>query len=509
MRYQFDEFEVDTDKFALSRNGKACPVEPLVFDLIAFLSRNSGRVITRDEVIDHVWNGRVVSDATVASCIKSARKVLGDSGGEQKYIRTIRGRGIQFLGSVQLGNLDDQASNDTSFVELPLRPSLAIIPFQVFGDDAALNPIADGLVESLTTILTRVPLLSIPSRSSMFALKGEAVDAQKIGRRFNVRYVVEGSLQSVQDQLRANVQLIETQNGFQLWAQQFDHPNHDVDVQEALLHDILPLLETQIVRTIHNELRTGTGELSSDQLLLQAMGLLALKGWHQNTFIEAAELLRRSLEQEPANALSHAYRALILGLGHRVGLMERSKAVVENAIEEAEIALDLDDMNSNVVGLAACALADVGQADRAVPLLKKALDLNPNNGQAWTALGSAYAILGRAADAIEPLERGIRVSPMDSRLAVWRSVLALVYLETGNAEQAEMVAQEGCQSDDKTYLPRVALTAVRLARKQTDEAASALRDCLRVKPDLSRQEVDCLIGPQLGAAFAKLKAAAT
>ncbi len=506
MRYQFDEFEVDIENFALLKDGKYCPVEPLVFDLVAFLSRNTGRVITRDEIIDHVWKGRIVSDATVASCIKSTRKALGDSGTEQKYIQTIRGRGIQFLGSVQLSNADDRASNHANAFVPPPRPSLAIVPFQVFGDEAALMPIADGLVESLTTILTRIPLLSIASRSSMFALKGESVDAQEVGRRFNVRYMLEGSLQKVQDQLRANVQLIETQNGFHLWAQQFDRP-HDAGAQEALLHDILPLLELHIVRTIHNDLRSETGELSAGQLLLQAMGLLALKGWHQNTFEEAAALLRRSIEQEPANALSHAYLALILGLGHRVGLVERSKAVVQNAIEEAEIAIDLDDMNSNVVGLAACALADVGQAERAVPLLKKALDLNLNNGQAWTALGSAYAILGRAADAIEPLERGIRVSPMDSRLAVWRAVLALVYLQTGNAEQAETVAQEGCQNDDKTYLPRVVLTAVRLARKQTEAALSALQDCLRVKPDLSQQEIDCLIGPKLGAAFAKLKAA--
>jgi DNA-binding winged helix-turn-helix (wHTH) protein len=216
MRYQFDEFEVDIENFALLKDGKYCPVEPLVFDLIAFLSRNTGRVITRDEIIDHVWKGRIVSDATVASCIKSARKALDDSGSEQKYIQTIRGRGIQFLGSVQLSNADDRASNDASAVVPPPRPSLAIVPFQVFGDEAALMPIADSLVENLTTILTRIPLLSVASRSSMFALKGEPVDAQEVGRRFKVRYMLEGSLQKVQDQLRANVQLIETQNGFHL-----------------------------------------------------------------------------------------------------------------------------------------------------------------------------------------------------------------------------------------------------------------------------------------------------
>lgn len=501
MRYQFDEFEIDTENFALLRRGVRCSIEPLVFDLIAYLARHPGRVLSRDEVIDQVWNGRIVSDATVASCIKSARKTLGDSGTEQKYIQTVRGRGIQFLGSVQLGQARDRSSSMPRGAESPLRPSLAIVPIQVFGDNVALTPIADGLVENLTTILTRVPLLSIASRLSMFALKGAALDVQDIGRRFNVSYLLEGSLQIIQDRLRANIQLIETRNGFHLWAQQFDRPN-DADVQETLLHDILPLLEMHIVRAIHHDLRSTTGELSSGQLLLQAISLLAIKGWHQNTFKEAANLLRRSIDQEAANAMAHAYLALVLGLGHRFGLMERSKAVVEKVIEEAEIALDLDYMNSNVVGLAGCALADVGQVERAIPLLMMATNLNPNNGQAWAALGSAYAIQGRAEDAIEPLRRGIKVSPMDSRLAVWRAVLALVYLRTGDTERAETVALEGCQNDDRSYLPRVVLTALRLARNDTEAALSALHDCLRVKPDLSQHEVDCLVGPKLGASFA-------
>jgi len=504
MLYLFDEIELDSENFALRRDGVACHIEPLVFDLLLFLTKNSGRVISRDELIQTVWHGRIVSDATVASCIKSARKALGDSGNVQKYIRTIRGRGVEFGANVAIGAPADPDLPMSPAQKSPSGPSLAILPFQVFGDVAELGVIGEGLVENLTMILTRVPLLSLRSCASRFTQKRQAIDALDVGKTLGVRYLLDGSVRKTQDLIRVNVQLIETRNGFHLWAQQFDQ-THDGTAPQNLLHSILPRLEMHLGRAIFNDLGRTSGQQSSGQLMLRAMGLLALKGWHQTTFKEAAQLLRSSIKQQPDRALAHAYLALILGLGNRVGLLERSREVVQEAVYEAELALELDDLDSNVVGLAACALADIGQAERAIPLLKKALDLNPDNGHAWTSLGSSHVILGNPFAAIKPLEHGIRISPMDSRLAVWRSILALAYLQTDNTQDALAIAQQGCQSDEKTYLPRVILTAVRLARGEITQATTAMRDCMRIKPDLSQSEVTCLIGPKLGGAFEKLK----
>src|SRR5215468_8179796 len=100
MRHRFDDFEVDTDRYEVRRGGEVQPVEPLVFDLIAYFVRNPNRVISRDDVIAEVWQGRAISDATISSCIKSARKALGDSGDSQSYIRTVRGRGFEFRAHV-------------------------------------------------------------------------------------------------------------------------------------------------------------------------------------------------------------------------------------------------------------------------------------------------------------------------------------------------------------------------------------------------------------------------
>src|SRR5215467_2245119 len=100
MRYQFGDFELTTERYERRRNGTVLRVEPLVFDLILFLLRHAGRVVSRDEIVEGVWQGRLVSETTIDGCIKLARRVLGDSGDNQSYIRTVRGRGFEFAAPV-------------------------------------------------------------------------------------------------------------------------------------------------------------------------------------------------------------------------------------------------------------------------------------------------------------------------------------------------------------------------------------------------------------------------
>jgi tetratricopeptide (TPR) repeat protein len=164
-------------------------------------------------------------------------------------------------------------------------------------------------------------------------------------------------------------------------------------------------------------------------------------------------------------------------------------------------------MDSNVLGLAGCALADVGQAQRAIPLLKKAVSLNPNNAQAWAALGSASLVLCDFDEAITQLQHGIDISPMDSRLAVWHAFIAAAHLQKGALEDALRSAEEGCQSDDRAYIPRVLLTAAYVQRGDMANATDALNECYRVKPDLTSQEVAFLVGPRLAAKIRLLRRA--
>jgi len=141
----------------------------------------------------------------------------------------------------------------------------------------------------------------------------------------------------------------------------------------------------------------------------------------------------------------------------------------------------------------------VGQVERALPILRKAIEANPQNGHAKTALGSAYLMKHDYAAAVRYLSEGIACSPADSRRAVWGTALALAHLARGNPDEALEAAENACKEDDRLYLPRLALAAVQLARGDQPMAVVAVRECVRTKPDLIRDEITCVVGERLGA----------
>jgi len=307
----------------------------------------------------------------------------------------------------------------------------------------------------------------------------------------------------VSKKIRANVQLIDTEGGFHLWAKQIDcKPNNDV--LDLLLNEIVAVLEPQLMRGILERVNRDGREPGGKQILLQAMGLLSLKGWHRDTFEEAAALLEKALVLEPNLALARAYLALILGLGHRVGLMERSAKVASRAEQEAELALRLGHFDSTTVGLAGCALADIGQPERALPILQNAINLNPNNGHAWAALGSAQTLLGQYHSAMENLRRGIDLSPADNRRAVWCAILGIACLFGGETEKAVDSAREGIVHDGRNYLPHVVLASACLSQKNVRGATEAMQSAKQAKPDLTKGEINGIVGAKVGAVLQRI-----
>ncbi len=157
MRYRFNLFELDTDQFCLQTNGGDIHVEPLVFDLLCFFVENAGQVLSREAIIQHVWQGRFVSDATVSSCVKSVRKVLGDSGENQTYIRTLRGRGFQFAASVEAAttSLDtvfpsnDLHHKEPSLCQVLAPPKFAVLPLFPLSPELQLGLLGDALSQEV------------------------------------------------------------------------------------------------------------------------------------------------------------------------------------------------------------------------------------------------------------------------------------------------------------------------------------------------------------------------
>ena len=491
--FRFDNFILDTNAFELRLGPVIIPVEPLVFDLITFLLGQPGVVLSRDLLVDAVWDGRIVSESTISTAIKSARKALGDSGREQKYIRTIRGRGIQFVVPVET-DLTEAAESRPPLLDNEIQLKIYVRPFETMGE-SSLDHLSHLLQVRTASILTRIPLLRV---MASFPQADKLEDLRELRSQFNITHVLEVRLQRLESRLTANATIIETRNLVQIWAQQVEDTT-GVGEQERLLHKLISRIEPRLMQAMVAEFQLADGGDSSRANLLRAITLLSLKGWHQTTFIEATRMIESAIKQEPDLALSYAYLALLKALGHRVGLLRNDDTIVPTAIVAAEKALELQNQDSTILGLVGCALADVGQVNRALPILKKAIDLDSQNGHAKTALGAALMLKGDYKNAVRYLTDGINCSPADSRLSVWGAVLALGYLALGESENALVAAENACKEDDRLYLPRLSLAAVHLMRKDQNSAVAAVKECVRTKSDLNREEVTRFIGEKLGA----------
>ncbi len=503
----FGEFELDIDRFELRHNGQPRKVEPKVFDLMIHFAKNPGQVFSRDDLIEVVWHGRVVSDATVSTCIKSVRKALGDSGDSQRYITTVRGRGFRFTAEVE--HDDERPDSLTHTLDRTQRtgagPSLLVVPFHSLSDDTDTALLADSLSSDLGTILTRIPLLRLNNQAARYIGRDITPSAREIYEDASIDFVIEGKIQKHEGGYRINVQLVDAKSGFQLWAEQFYVPGPVDAAFDRAVTAVIAKLEPQLNRAIYHTVRSAGGVPNARELFLEASSILALKGWHPDSFNTAAELLRRSCRLAADFALAYAYLALVIGLGDRIGILgDREKTRVET-LSAAERALELDSMDSTVLGFAGCAIADIGYPDRALPILRNAVEINPANAQAWAALGSACLLNGQVDEAVRHLTHGIHISPLDSRLSVWGALLALAFM------QSKILRTPCCKANwpvsviTVSYIPRIVVAGIRLMRNERELARKALNDAYRIKPDLVPAQIFPLLGQDHGNELLSLK----
>src|SRR5690242_13786760 len=215
MRYLFENFALDADKRELRRGTDTVSLTPQAFDVLLYLIRNRDRVVSKDDLISAIWNGRIVSDAALATRLNAARAAVGDAGDKQRLIKTMQRKGFRFVGTVQ----EVKASTDqpigstvhggdlTPSSSSP-RLSIVVLPFANLSSDPEQDYFVDGVTESLTTDLSRIRGSFVIGRHTAFTYKGKQVDLKQIGRELNVRYVLEGSVQRSSKRLRVNVQLI-------------------------------------------------------------------------------------------------------------------------------------------------------------------------------------------------------------------------------------------------------------------------------------------------------------
>ncbi|MEL6963561.1 MAG: winged helix-turn-helix domain-containing protein [Pseudomonadota bacterium] len=499
MIYEFGAFTLDSDKVELKRSGLVIATEPQVFRLLLLLLENSERLVTKDEIIGVVWAGRIVSDSAISSRIKSARQILGDSGAEQHFIRTVHGQGFRFV-----GNVSRVTPSHAPKIELPLqlhdpippktkgrgettKPSIAVLPFHVLGEAGPYASIADALPHDLISALARLRWLFVIARGSSFRFRAPDPDMAEVGALLKVRYCLTGMVEVFGNAIVITVELTDTRDGGVLWADRFKATIDDVhDIRSQIISSVVAALELQIPLNEARIARLATPEC------LDAWSSYHLGLQHLLRFTEAdngiAELLfARAIHEDPSFSRAHAGLSSTFFQNAFMNYTNDPTSEILRAKDAAMAAVQLDPMDPFSNFAMGRTFWLEGDLDGSRAWLDRATSISPNYAQGIYAQAWTDTIAGHGHEGLASAELAMSLSPLDPFLYAMLGTRALAYLAQGQDAEAAEWAERAARSPGAHVL--IALIAVAAhCLNGDDSAAKAWADSARARrPDVSRE----------------------
>ena len=366
----------------------------------------------------------------------------------------IRAYEVKAQGEAVSSALGEASSlGDGKPLALPDKPSIAVLPFQNMSGDPEQEYFADGMVEEITTALSRFKWLFVIARNSSFTFKGKAVDVKEVGRRLGVRYVLEGSVRKASGKVRITGQLIDAVTGAHIWADRFERDLTDVfalqdEVTVAVVSAIQPkLLQTEIALAA----RRRPENLTAYDLYLRAMPQFYLAT--REGLAEAIKLAHRALELDPR----FGFVAALAGVCHMQSVLWGHaidpKFERNEAIRLFRLALSVDEGDPDTLAWAALVSAFmVGDSEREIEMADRAVALNPNSYLVWNGRGHVYRIAGLPEEAVRSFERAMRLSPVDPRLHFLLTGMGQALIELCRFDEA-IVAGKKAQRQNSSFSP--------------------------------------------------------
>jgi TolB-like protein len=496
VHFAFGDCVLDPDRRELTRGSEVVSISPKAFDLLVHLVQNRERVVSKDDLLQAVWEGRIVSESTLTSHINAVRKAIGDSGEEQRLVRTLARKGLRFVGDVQeLQSSDDAKSPRPSFAKpdethaealvLPDKPSIAVLPFLNLSGDPEQEYFADGVVEDVISALSRIRWLFVIARNSSFTYKGRAVDVKQVGRELGVRYVLEGSLRKAANRVRITGQLIDATTAAHLWADRFEGTLDDIfELQDQLTASVVGAIAPQLERA-EIERAKGKPTESLDAYDYYLRGRTKLNEGTREAIGDALDFFGRAIELDPDFASAHAMAAWCHFWRKVNGWMiDRPKEVAEGTrLARRAVELGRDDAVALTRGGHALAHF-VGDLDSSIALVDRALVLDPNLAAAWFLGGFLRAERGDPDQAIAFFTRAMRFSPLDPEMFRMQAGMALAHLFAGRFESASSWAEKAYEDLPSFLMVVCVIAASRALAGRPDDARRAMLHVRELDPTL-------------------------
>jgi TolB-like protein len=491
LRYRFEDYTLNSERRELHRRGDAVSITPQVFDLLDYLIRNRERVVSKDDLISAVWNGRIVSDAALTTRLNAVRNAIGDSGEKQRLIKTLPRKGFRFVGQVREERGPPAAARDNPTeppklsLALPTRPSVAVLPFVNLSLDPEQEYFADGVVEDITMALSRFPWLFVIARNSSFTYKGRSVDVRQVGRELGVRYVLEGSVRKAENRLRIAGQLIDTKTGAHLWADHFDGALEDMfdlqdDVTASVVGAIGPKLQHEEIKRAK---RKPTENMDAYDYYLR--GLASAGRWTKDANAEALQLFCKAIELDRALACAYGMAAWCYVQRKARGWMDERIQESREAVRLARKAVLLGGDDPVALCMGGYALAFVAREfDDAAAFMDRGLAVNLNLGRSWTLSAWLRVWRGEPNLALEHLAHAMRLSPLDPSTYAMHGAMAYAHFLAGRYDMASSCAENSLRFNPKFLLAICISAASNALAGRLDPAQRAISRALECDPDL-------------------------
>jgi len=502
MRYIFKQFSLDSETFELKKQGKLVAIEPQVFLVLQFLIENRDRVITKDQLINEIWNNRCVSDASISSRIRSARKAVNDDGDTQNIIRTIYGQGFRFIADVSI--LNAGKDNNKKIVNIPsielvsseistlettpprTKPSIAVLPFQFLGEKDPNNILADAVPHDLIQALSRLRWIFVIARGSAFRFRAAATNVQDVGNTLGVRYILAGAVENIGNTIAISTELSDSSTNGVIWADRFTANKDSIhQIRADIIAKVVASLEVYIPQNEARKAQLGVSE-NLDSWSNYHLGLQHMYRFTQENNSRATEFFNRAIEQDPG--FSRAYSGLSFTSFQSAFLKyhDGQQDSVQAARRYAERSVELDPLDPFANFTMGRSYVLEGDLDNSLEWLDRAINLNPNYSQGHYSHAFADILSGNSAASRTHTDTAIALSPIDPFLYAMLAARSLSFVIDGDYQQGAVAGEKAARAPGAHFLIEM-IAVIAYSLNQDKMNAQFWADNIRVqRPDASQ-----------------------
>ena len=483
MNFGFGDFNVDTDRLELTLARDVIPLQPQAFSLLVFLIENADRVVPKDEIIETVWQGRIVSDGTLNARINALRRALNDDGVAQSVIKTFPRQGFRFV--AELGDARAEPTSAALIEDMPSpHASIAVLPFVNIGADQEQEYFADGLTEDLITDLSKIRDLFVIARNSSFSYRNSPKNIMQIGQELAVGHVLEGSVRKAGNRIRINAQLIDANHGGHVWAERYDSDVQDIfELQDEITAKIISALQVNLTQS--PDTNRSTHSVEAYELSLRGRAKFFM--FSPETNVECIALFEQAIAIDPDFA--DAWAGLVFPYqsgwsfawpGYDDGL--------KIAAEKAERALKLGPNSSFANSRYGWVQTFLRNPEAAIESFEKALEIDPNNADTYFWFSEALNYAGQPEQAIQAGMTGLRFDPVPPPNALHH--IAHGHFLSGDLAVAEEYEWRAIRMAPSFPPARIVMSAILYEAGRLDEAKEQIANLLAIDSNYSFQRFD-------------------